>query len=94
MQKKKFFIQQLLDRSNLTEENIPGNPIVELLGESRVLIENHRGITEYGLSRICVQVNYGFLCVIGGNLKLRHVTKHKLLITGEICNIEVVRRLR
>ena len=38
------------------ESNIalPGVPIVELAGDRRVLIENHRGVTEYGMERICV----------------------------------------
>ena len=32
---------------------LPGQPVVELVGDRRVLIENHIGVTEYGTERIC-----------------------------------------
>ncbi len=44
---------------------LPGQPVVELVGDRRVLIENHIGVTEYGTERICVKVKYGQLSVCG-----------------------------
>ena len=91
MRKDKSFLQQLLDQSDLAEENIPGKPIVELLGDCRILVENHRGITEYGLERICIKVCYGIVQVTGCNLRLRQVTNRKLLITGKIQGLDILR---
>ena len=84
-------LQQILDKTNLFEECVPGKPVVELLGDHRVLIENHRGIVAYHHECIGVRVCYGDIYVNGRNLRLRHMTGGKLLIVGVIETIEVKR---
>lgn len=88
---RKNIVQQILDKANLQDECIPGNPVVELLGDSRILIENHRGIVEYTRNCIRIRVCYGTLGINGGNLKLRQMTAGRLLITGKIDSIDVKR---
>ena len=70
---------------------LPGVPIVELAGDRRVLIENHRGVTEYGMERICVKVNYGILCISGCEMELAQMTKDQLVITGQIESVMIQR---
>ena len=48
--------EQFLQQSNLIHEVNPGQPIVEIAGERRVLIENHRGVCAYGQERIVVNL--------------------------------------
>ena len=91
MDEKKRILQRLLDSSGLEEEGIPGQSVVELLGDRRVLVENHRRIIEYDLNRICLQLNCGAIQIVGCNLRLRAMTGRKLLITGKIDRIEVCR---
>lgn len=88
---KKSVIRHLLDSSGLEDECVPGQAVVELLGDRRVLVENHQRILEYGQERICIRVNYGRICVLGCNLRLRQMTGRKLLITGNIHGIELSR---
>lgn len=73
---------------------LPGQPVVELVGDRRVLIENHIGVTEYGTERICVKVKYGQLSVCGYGLELVRMTKAQLVITGNIGSITIDRRER
>ena len=91
MKNHKPILQQLLDHTDLSEECIPGKPVVELLGDCRVLVENHRSIVEYTLDRVCIQVCYGSIIITGCNLQLRHMTGRKILIVGLIHGIEVIR---
>ena len=84
-------VQQILDHLNLSEECSPGKPVAELLGDRRVLVENHGGIVEYCETRIGVRVCYGTLGVNGRNLKLRQMSGGKLLIIGTIDSIDVKR---
>ena len=44
----KHFIDRMADAADLPDEPIPGQPLVEIAGERRVLIERHSGVTEYG----------------------------------------------
>ena len=71
---------------------LPGVPIVELAGDRRVLIENHRGVMEYGTERICVKVKCGILCICGQNMELARMTKEQLVIAGIIRSVTIQRR--
>ena len=89
---KESFIQQLLDRLDLSDEELPGKPLVELWGDCRVLVENHQGIIEYTPERIGVRVCYGSVQIHGHNLRLHRVSGRKLLILGMIQNIDLRKR--
>ena len=75
-----------------SSEPLPGVPIIELAGDRRLLIENHKGVTEYGAERICVKVKYGVICVCGYEMELAKMTKEQLVITGLIRSITIQRR--
>ena len=73
------------------EEALPLQTVVELLGEHRVLIEHHRGITEYSRQRIQARVKYGIICVCGGDLQLCKMTADQLVIMGRIDSLTLFR---
>lgn len=84
--------RRLAQATDLQEEPIPGQPLVEISGNTRVLIEHHRGVTEYGCGRIGVKVKFGTLCVTGKGLELAQMTAQKLVITGCIDGVILERR--
>ena len=63
MNRRRGFLERLAEGADLPGEAMPGQPLVELAGDRRVLIENHNGVTEYGRERISVRVRYGQLVV-------------------------------
>lgn len=92
MRKGQKIWQQLADAADLTEEDLPGQSVVELLGDSRVLIEHHRGVREYSRESIGVKVKCGVVRVSGCGLELSHMTREQLVIRGQIDAITVQRR--
>ncbi len=84
--------ERLARQTDLQEELFPGQTLVELLGQGRVLVEGHRGVREYSRERIGVKVSYGILCVCGSGLELRCMTREKLIIAGRIDGITLNRR--
>lgn len=84
MNRRKVFWERLIEQADLMEESAPGDSIVELVGDRRVLVENHRGVTEYGDQRICVRLRYGMLTVSGCSLVLARMSKELLIITGKV----------
>jgi sporulation protein YqfC len=70
---------------------LPGMPLIEIAGEKRVLIENHRGVTEYDPLRICVRVKFGQVCVCGEALTLAQMTRSCLVICGRIDSVTLLR---
>lgn len=88
------FLERITDGADLSGEPIPGGTLVEIAGDSRVLIENHCGITQYSRERICVKVKFGVISVCGCNLELIRMTKEQLIISGKIEHIGLSRRVR
>lgn len=70
---------------------MPGQPVVEIAGTDRVLIEHHSGVTEYGCNRIRVKVRYGAVCVCGSGLALKRMTDRQLIISGCIASVNLER---
>ena len=94
MEKSGHWVQRLTDRADLYGESLPGVPVVELAGDRRILIERHRGVTEYSTERICVRLSYGMICVCGCALELTRMTKEQLVISGRIDGIQIQRGCR
>ena len=88
--------ERILDRwmrnAELPGELVPGQSILELMGENRVLMEGHRGVIHYSREKISVKVPYGALTICGCGLELTHMTRDQLVIWGRIDGISVSRR--
>lgn len=92
--KRQNWLEKLMDEMDLPGETLPGQPLVEVAGDRRVLVENHHGVTEYGHEQIRVRVKYGELCVCGRELEMIRMTKAQLIITGYIDAVHLVRGCR
>ena len=90
--KNRHIIERLTGNGDLTAELVTGQPLVELLGDRRVLVENHRGIAEYGHERIKINLDFGVLCITGCVLTIAYMSKQRLIIRGTIMGISIHRR--
>jgi sporulation protein YqfC len=90
--KQRKWMDRIVRAADLQSEPIPGQPLVEILGQQRVLIEHHAGVIEYSREKIQVKMCYGFLCVCGQGLMLARMTAGQLIITGQIDSVSIVRR--
>ena len=86
------FMERLIESADLSLEPLPGQTIVELAGDRRVLVENHRGVKAYGREKIIVCVQFGLLTVCGCDLELQHMSRAQLVIRGQINGISLQRR--
>ena len=80
-------LEQIILGADLSGEATPGQPIVEIVGQNRVIIENHNCVTAYSPNNIQVKVSFGYICISGNCLTLSIMTREKLVITGAICCI-------
>ena len=92
MGKGRSFLSYMMEHSSWDPETLPDQPIIEIAGDRRVLIENHHGVAIYGREQILVNVKYGAVCVCGCNLEMIHMTKDQLVIYGRIDSIRLQRR--
>ena len=90
---KVYRIMELLaDRAELKTEPMPAQPIIEVAGDQRILVENHRGVSAYSAERIQINVGFGTVCICGCGLRLIRMTKEQLVIRGRIDAVSLQRR--
>lgn len=91
MKRYRGWIERFAESADLQGEALPGQPLLELYGDRRVLIEHHSGVTQYSREQICVRVRYGHLSVCGCGLELARMTAGQLVITGKIESVMLKR---
>lgn len=82
MKRKGDWMQRLAEGLDLPGEPIPGLPLVEIAGERRVLVENHRGVCQYGPDQICIRVKYGIISIRGRGLEIARMSREQLIVSG------------
>lgn len=92
MGKGSRFWEQLAQNADMNGECLPGQSLLELLGDNRVLIEHHRGVQEYSRERIGVKMRFGRVIVCGFGLEMIQMTREQLVIRGRIDSIALQRR--
>ncbi len=85
------FWERLTMGMDLPGESVPTLPLIEIAGEHRVLVENHKGVIGYGDHEICVKVKFGHIKVSGSQLMLSKLTKQQLVISGSIDSVSLCR---
>lgn len=88
---KRRYLQHLSTGINLPSEPLPGVPLVEVLGDKRVLIERHQGVIGYDQENIRVRVRFGSISVCGCDLTIAQMTKIHLVICGQIDSVSFVK---
>ena len=78
----------LADATGAPEELRSSGPVVELIGNRRMLVEQHCGVCEYTDSMIQIRCRHGALHICGSNLRIARMTKQQLVVTGCIRSVE------
>ncbi len=83
MSVKEKFINML----DIPEEVVFNTPLVTILGNNEVSIENYKGIIEYGDEKIRINSSIGQIKIEGEKLSLKQIATEKIIIVGCIYNI-------
>lgn len=76
--------QELTDRLALSEDIVFASAKLTVIAGSKILVENHRGIMEYGAERIVIGLNRGKICLSGTGFTIDAMNKNELLISGKL----------
>lgn len=87
---KDSFLDVLADKFDLPGEAVAGDSRVTITGNRRILIENHKGLMEYGENQIEVNCGKTILKIRGEELFIRAMNSQELLITGTIFGIDYI----
>ena len=82
-------LNRLCHFSTIGGSAVPGVPLIEIVADQRVLIENHQGIYLYSREQICIQTKCGMIRVDGKGLFLETISKEQLTIIGKINGVSL-----
>lgn len=86
--KKDNFLEKAADIFDLPGEVVAGMPRITVTGCRRVLVENHKGILEYGTDEIHINGGKMVLILRGSGMELRSLNPTELLITGRLSGMD------
>lgn len=88
LKKTAALASDLAERLDLPEDALLGKAKLTVTAGRRALIENHRGILEYGTEQILVSTGRGRIRLLGSELKLLAMSGSELLISGKLSSVE------
>jgi sporulation protein YqfC len=85
MEKRKDVIRQAMaEFLDIPKDLVLDLPKVTIVGRNELYIENHRGIIEYSLDRLRINLSRGFLEIEGSGLEIRALMADEMKISGEV----------
>ena len=82
------FRYKLADLSEVPKDVAMGFPVLTMIGQMELNIENYRGIIEYTDVLIRIQTKAGQLRINGRGLSIAYYTNDEMKINGRIASIE------
>ena len=80
--------EKIADYCELPKDVVLGAPILSMVGNRQVQIENFKSILEYTEERIQIQCKNYILCILGKRLLISFYTREELSICGKIDEIK------
>lgn len=87
MKRDRRVLRRAVQAIGAPEDIVLGMPRVLLRGDRVLLLENHKGVIEYGPDRLRVNTALGILTVEGRDLTLSALGEEDLMLTGAIRGI-------
>ena len=76
--------EQLADLFSLPHDIVCGASNVSIIGSTRIIIENYKGILEYDNEEILLQGKHCKIKITGNCLKIRCYNEEEMVIDGRI----------
>lgn len=88
MDKKREAIKVMADLLEIPRDLVLDLPKLTVIGRTEIHLQNHRGIIEYGLNRVRINLSRGYLEVEGEAFEIKALLPDEVFILGEIRSIK------
>lgn len=82
------FRNRMAEAANMPKDVVLGVPVITILGELEVSVENYKGILEYTDKLIRIRCKSGEVKISGCRLQIAYYTNSDMKITGNVCHVE------
>jgi len=88
--KKPRILDKAADTFDLPGEVLMDLPRITVIVGQRVVVENHKGLMDYGSNMILIAGGRVNLKLVGDNLELRAMNAQEISITGDVFSVEFI----
>jgi sporulation protein YqfC len=86
--RKKGFREKFTEMLELPKELLLNIPRITMAGNGDMMVENYKGLIEYGRARIRISTGPGTVKITGLGLIIREITSDDIIISGNIQTLE------
>jgi sporulation protein YqfC len=91
MEKRREMLSKAMaDFLEIPKDLVMDIPKVTVIGRNELYLENHRGIIEYSLTRVRINLSRGFIEIEGQNLEIKALLPEELSLYGDIKSVKYV----
>ncbi|MGN0332112.1 MAG: sporulation protein YqfC [Lachnospiraceae bacterium] len=83
--------EKMAQLSEMPKDVVMGMPMLTMMGQMELCIENYRGIIEYTELLVRVQTKTGQIRITGNHLRVDSYTNDEMKVTGHIETIEYLK---
>lgn len=76
--------EKVSDKLSIPKDIVLNMPVIKVIGDREVIIENHKGILEYTSSSIKLKSVLGDLTLIGKGFQIKDISEDNIFIVGLI----------
>lgn len=80
--------KKLVNTLELPKEIIFNLPLITMVGNEEINIENYKGVIEYSPEKIRINTECGVLKINGEKLSFKQITAENIIVTGVIQTLE------
>ncbi|NLW90510.1 MAG: sporulation protein YqfC [Syntrophomonadaceae bacterium] len=88
MDKKREAIKVMADLLEIPRDLVLDLPKLTIIGRNEIHLENHRGIIEYSLNRVRINLSRGYLELEGDAFEIKALLSDEVYIIGDIRSIK------
>ena len=85
------FGKGMAEKLDLPKEVVLDLPLVSMVGQDEVTVENHKGLLEYSAETIRIATGAGRLLLTGEGLELKQMLAACIVVKGRIFRLEFLR---
>ncbi|CCC58152.1 sporulation protein YqfC [Caloramator australicus] len=83
--------QRFSDALDIPEEIVLDVPVIKIVSNNKIIIENHKGIIEYSKTTVRINSRIGIVALKGEDFVIKYITQDEIILEGEIEVIEFIK---
>ncbi len=82
--RREVFNRVMADFLEIPKDLVMDIPKLTMVGRNELYIENHRGIIEYRVDMLRINLSRGFIEIQGDNLEIKTLMPEELFLIGDV----------